>query len=86
MSQTNYIEYEVRKAVNDGFVNQFTFKAGILSYRASFEKKYTPQQVIIDKRYCTNSQTIVYRITTEDGLQGFLIEQRYEDENYIPFG
>ncbi len=85
MSTKNFIEFEVRKAVKDGFTNQFFFKEGVLIHGPESVQTFLPDNVIKDRRPCLNSENIIYRITTPTNVKGFLIVPRYQDEQEVPF-
>ncbi len=85
MKKQNFIEFEVSKAVKDGFTNQFFLKNGFLTYGIDPILTFLPQDVIKERKPCVNSENIIYRITTKNKVKGFLIVPRYGDEEALPF-
>ena len=85
MNKHNFIEFEVTKAIQDGFKNQLFFRDGVLTYGADPDTTLFPNDVIKERRPCLNSENIIYRITANNGFRGFLIVHRYEGEDAMPF-
>lgn len=85
MNKQNFLEFEVSKAIKDGFTNQFFFRDGLLTYGINPVLTFLPEHVIKDRRPCINSDNVIYRITTKNKIKGFLIISRYEEEEAIPF-
>ena len=78
----NYMNvHELDKAINEGFVNGFTFWDGLLICTDDLKRCYFPKDTLIVPKPDPMGEHIVYRITTADGLKGTVVINCKESQN-----